>query len=274
MRYAVLSDIHGNLEALSAVLDYLAGERIDRYLCLGDALGYGADPEACLGRLQACQAVSVCGNHEWACLGKLDARWFNEAARAAILWTRDRLSFSDLDILRRWPLVTTEPGTSPEAGSAKGVSMRAAHRPTEEAVTLVHGSLSHPDRFEYLVDLAQAVDTAKACRTAYCVVGHTHVPIVFEYNGSTRQMARVLSSAGELAQVCLAQPADGMRYVINPGSVGQPRDGDPRASFAILDTQAKMLTIRRVAYDIAGAQRKIREAGLPELLAHRLAVGR
>jgi diadenosine tetraphosphatase ApaH/serine/threonine PP2A family protein phosphatase len=251
VRYAVLSDIHGNLEALSAVLDCLAGERIDRYLCLGDALGYGADPEACLGRLQACQAVSVCGNHEWACLGKLDARWFNEAARAAILWTRDRLSFSDLDILRRWPLVTTE-----------------------EAVTLVHGSLSHPDRFEYLVDLAQAVDTAKACRTAYCVVGHTHVPIVFEYNGSTRQMARVLSSAGELAQVCLAQPADGMRYVINPGSVGQPRDGDPRASFAILDTQAKMLTIRRVAYDIAGAQRKIREANLPELLAYRLAVGR
>ena len=251
VRYAVLSDIHGNLEALSAVLDDLAGERIDRYLCLGDAVGYGADPEACLGRLRACQAISVCGNHEWACLGKLDARWFNEAALAAILWTRDRLSFSDLDTLRRWPLVTTE-----------------------EAVTLVHGSLSHPDRFEYLVDLAQAVDTAKACRTAYCVVGHTHVPIVFEYDSSTRQAARVLSSAEELAQVRLGPSADGMRYVINPGSVGQPRDGDPRASFAILDTQARMLTIRRVAYDIAGAQRKIREAGLPELLAWRLAVGR
>ncbi|MBI4322823.1 MAG: metallophosphoesterase family protein [Candidatus Omnitrophica bacterium] len=251
MRYAILSDIHSNLEALSAVLDHLASERIDRYLCLGDAVGYGADPEACLGRLRACRAVSVCGNHEWACLGKLDVRWLNEAARTAILWTRDRLGFSDLDVLRRWPLVATE-----------------------EAVTLVHGSLSHPDRFEYLVDLAQAVDTAKACRTAYCVVGHTHVPVVFEYDCSTRQPARILSSAGELAEVRLAQPADGMRYVINPGSVGQPRDGDPRASFAILDTQAGTLTVRRVAYDIAGAQRKIREAGLPELLAHRLAVGR
>ncbi len=251
MRYAVLSDIHSNLEALNAVLDQLASERIDRTLCLGDAVGYGADPEACLGRLRACQAISICGNHEWACLGKLDLRWFNEAARTAILWTRDRLNFSDLDVLRRWPLVTTE-----------------------EAVTLVHGTLSHPDRFEYLADLAQAVDSAKACRTTYCVVGHTHVPVVFEYDRSTRQTARILSSAGELAQVRLAQGADGMRYVINPGSVGQPRDGDPRASFAILDTQAETLAIRRVAYDIAGAQRKIREAGLPELLAHRLAVGR
>lgn len=251
MRYAVLSDIHSNLEALSAILDHLASERIDRTLCLGDAVGYGADPEACLGRLRSCRAVSVCGNHEWACLGKLDVRWLNEAARTAILWTRDRLGFSDLDMLRRWPLTATE-----------------------EAVTLVHGSLSHPDRFEYLVDVAQAVDTAKACRTAYCLVGHTHVPVVFEYDCSTRQPARILSSAGELAEVRLGPSAEGMRYVINPGSVGQPRDGDPRASFAILDTQAKTLAVRRVAYDIAGAQRKIREAGLPELLAHRLAVGR
>ena len=108
MRYAILSDIHSNLEALTAVLDQLGGERIDRYLCLGDLIGYGADPEACLERLRSVEVVSVCGNHEWACLGKLDPRWFNEAARAAVLWTRDRLNFTDLDYLRRLPLTLTE----------------------------------------------------------------------------------------------------------------------------------------------------------------------
>lgn len=250
MRYAILSDIHSNLEALTAVLNDLATQHIDRYLCLGDVVGYGADPEACVGRLRAYQAISVCGNHEWACLGKLDVRWFSEAARAAIIWTRDRLSFSDLDDLRRWPLTVTE-----------------------EALTLVHGTLSHPDRFEYLIDLAHAIDTARACQTTYCFVGHTHVPLLFEYDAQGRRVARILSLAQELAQVQLTEPPT-MRYVINPGSVGQPRDGDPRASVAILDTEAQRLAIRRVTYDIASAQRKIREAGLPEFLAQRLAVGR
>lgn len=250
MRCAILSDIHGNLEALSAVLDQLSTEGIDRYLCLGDTVGYGADPEACLRRLQACGAISVCGNHEWGCLGKLELRWFNEMASAAIEWTRDRLTFSDLDALRRLPLTASE-----------------------DSVTLAHGTLRHPDRFEYLVDLAQAVDAAKACRTAYCFVGHTHVPFVFEYDLAAQRAGRILSRGDELAEVPLAASAQ-MRYVINPGSVGQPRDGDPRASVAILDTASMRLAIRRVPYDVTGAQRKIREAGLPGFLAQRLAVGR
>ena len=141
MRYAILSDVHGNLEALTAVLDHLAGQRIDRYLGLGDFVGYGADPEACLSRLQAMSLTAVCGNHEWACLGKLDARWFNDSARRAILWTRDQLGFSDLDYLRRLPLTTTD-----------------------GPCTLVHGTLHHPDRFEYLVEMGQAVDAVKHCR--------------------------------------------------------------------------------------------------------------
>ena len=251
MKYAILSDIHSNLEALTAVLEHLAKERIDRYLCLGDLVGYGADPESCLARLQAAQAISVCGNHEWACVGKVDVRWFNEAARASVLWTRDRLGFTDLDFLRRLPLVATE-------GS----------------LTLVHGTLSHPERFEYLVDLAQAVDTVKMCRTASCCVGHTHVPFVFEYDLHRRQAGRVLSSSHELTEVQLSDDPMQVRYVINPGSVGQPRDGDPRASCAILDSDAHRLFIRRIAYDVPTAQRKIRQAGLPDFLAQRLAVGR
>jgi len=251
MRYAILSDIHSNVEALTAVLDALASQRINQYLCLGDLVGYGADPQAVLARLQAPAVPSVGGNHDWACVGKFDINWFNDAARSAILWTRDRLSFTDLDFLRRLPLVITE-----------------------GPLTLVHGTLRHPERFDYLVDLAQAVDTAKACQTPVCVVGHTHVPFLFEYDLHQERVSRVLTSPQELTEVRLSNDHAQVRYVINPGSVGQPRDGDPRASVAILDTETETLAIQRIAYDIPTAQRKIRQANLPAFLADRLAVGR
>ena len=119
-----------------------------------------------------------------------------------------------------------------------------------------------------------SLDTANTCRTTYCLVGHTHVPLVFEYDANSRSARRIFAAADELASgVPLGDPAS-MRYVINPGSVGQPRDGDPRASCAVLDTEARTLSILRVAYDVSAAQRKIREAGLPSFLADRLAMGR
>ena len=178
----MLSDIHGNLEALRAVLSDLAARRVDRLLCLGDTIGYGADPDACLSILQASQAVCVAGNHEWACIGKLDDRWFNDAARRAVEWTRDRLGFMELDWLRRLPLV-------------------AADGPC----TLVHGTLKHPERFEYLVDLAQAVDAARMCDTRYCLIGHTHVPTVIEYDRQQGRVGRVLGTAQELTDVSLSE---------------------------------------------------------------------
>ena len=251
MRYAVLSDIHSNLEALTAVMESLATERIDRYLCLGDVMGYGADPGACLSRLQACETVIVGGNHDLACIGKLDLHWFNEAARAAVLWTRDQLSFAELDTLRRFPLTATV-----------------------EPCTLVHGTLRHPERFEYLVDLAQAVDTMTTCRTLLCLLGHTHLPCFIDYDRTRRRILRILTMPDELADVAYQDDAKTRRYILNPGSVGQPRDGDPRASVAVLDTEAHRIWVRRIPYDIASAQRKIRQAGLPEFLADRLAVGR
>ncbi len=251
MRYAVLSDIHSNLEALTAVLDHLASERVDRYLCLGDVVGYGADPAACLARLEERQATVVAGNHDHACIGKLDLGWFNDAARAAVRWTRDRLSFAELDTLRRWPLTTTV-----------------------DAFTLAHATLHHPQRFDYLVDIAQALDTLAICRTPLGLVGHTHLPCILEYDRAQRRLARVLTGPGELADVAYHDDPSRMRYLINPGSVGQPRDGDPRASAAIIDTDAKRIAIRRVAYDVAAAQRKIHQAGLPAFLADRLAIGR
>ena len=250
MRYAVLSDVHGNLEALTAVMDALAPERIDRVLCLGDVMGYGADPAACLSRLEACDAVIVGGNHDLACVGKLSLEWFNDLARAAVVWTRDQLSFTDLDTLRRLPLTATE-----------------------GPCTLVHGTLRHPHRFEYLIDMAQAIETLSHCRTLICLVGHTHVPCVIAYDRVLRRITQRLTSAAELADVTFLDQAESMRYLINPGSVGQPRDGDPRASFAVIDTDARRVRVLRVPYDVATAQRKIRQAGLPEFLADRLASG-
>lgn len=251
MRYAVLSDVHANLEALTAVLDDLAGQRIDRTLALGDLIGYGADPEACLSLLRERQVAGVAGNHEWAAIGKLDARWFNDSARRAVLWTRDRLSFGDLDYLRRLPLALKD-----------------------GPLTLVHATLHHPEQFHYLVDMAQAVDAAAHCETACCLIGHTHLALLMEYDLRQQRMTRVLTGASELAEARLDLDASHMRYIINPGSVGQPRDGDPRASCAVIDTAAGTCAIRRVPYDISSAQQKIVRAGLPQFLADRLAVGR
>jgi diadenosine tetraphosphatase ApaH/serine/threonine PP2A family protein phosphatase len=251
MRYAVLSDIHANLEALTAVMEALAASRIDRYLCLGDVVGYGADPSACVERLQQVEALIVGGNHDHACVGKLPLGWFNDAARTALEWTRDQLSFTDLDALRRWPL-----------------------KATEEPLTLVHGTLRHPERFEYMVDVAQAVDTMHICPTLLCLVGHTHLACVIEYDRTQRRLMRILTTTEELSDVSFQDEPQTRRYIVNPGSVGQPRDGDPRAGYAILDTDRKQISIRRVPYDIARAQRKIRDAGLPAFLADRLAAGR
>ena len=250
MRYAILSDIHANLEALSVVLDHAARSQVERYLCLGDVVGYGADPSACLERLDAVQAVTVAGNHDWACIGKLDPRWFNDAARRAVLWTRDQLGFTELDALRRLPLTATD-----------------------GPMTLVHGTLRHPERFEYMIDLAQAIESLRICDTPFCLVGHTHTPCVLEYDGSSDRITRSLFKPEELAHVPLPQ-GGAKRCVLNPGSVGQPRDGDPRAAYAILDTADHSFSIVRLPYDLAETQRKIRAAGLPGFLADRLAMGR
>lgn len=251
MRYAVFSDVHGNFEALTAVMDALAGERIDRYLCLGDSVGYGADPTACLARLRACDTVMVGGNHEAACVGKLELSWFHNAARTALVWTRDQLGFTELDFLRRLPLTAT---VGP--------------------FTLVHGTLKQPEKFDYLIDAARAIETMTASQTLMCLVGHTHVPGVMEYDRSQHRLVRVLMGAEALGEILFTDHPDTRRYLVNPGSVGQPRDGDPRASAAVIDTEQREVSIRRIPYDVATAQRKIHQAGLPEFLADRLALGR
>lgn len=251
MRYAILSDIHANLEALTAVLEVLSKEHIDRYLCLGDTVGYGADPSSCLQKLEGLSALTVAGNHDQACIGKFDLDWFHPPARAAILWTREQLGFLELDWLRRLHLTETE-----------------------GLFTLVHANLRHPQRFEYLVEIGRVVDTLHICSTLFCLTGHTHVPLVVAYDPTQRRVLEIREEAAALERIPFITEQTHTRYLVNPGSVGQPRDGDPRSSVAIMDDEEKTISIRRISYDVQKAQSKIRQAHLPEFFADRLALGR
>lgn len=247
MRYAVLSDVHGNLEALSTVLADAASEGALGILCLGDAVGYGADPAPCIELLGERSTRMVAGNHEHGVLGLLDVRWFNAAARAAALWTRDRLGADHRSFLSGLPIATTH-------GEA----------------TCVHASPRRPEEWDYLLSAEDGFQAFGDFATRLCFVGHSHRPGVWS-----------LGSSGP-AYEDLAGPAfhdrripfhDGRRYIINVGSVGQPRDRDPRAAYVLWDEDERSVTLRRVTYDHKAAAAKILRAGLPRALADRLAHG-
>lgn len=240
MRYAVLSDIHANLEALTAVLADAAAHA-DALLCLGDTVGYGADPAPCVDVVaERCQAV-VGGNHEHGVVGLLDLGWFNGNARAAAEWTAERLDDDQRAWLAALPLV----------------------REIEDA-TLVHASPRHPEEWDYLLSADDGYAAFSAFATRLCFVGHSHLPGVWSQGSSGRDYR-----AG-LADVEL-EP--GRRYIVNVGSVGQPRDHDPRAAYAVWDVAARRVRLRRVPYDVATARRKILAAGLPAFLGDRLPSG-
>jgi diadenosine tetraphosphatase ApaH/serine/threonine PP2A family protein phosphatase len=240
VRYAVVSDIHGNLEALRAVLAD-AAPRADDVLCLGDVVGYGADPVACVDLIGARAGAVVAGNHEHAVTGAMSLSWFNRYARAAAEWTRTQLDTDCRSYLSALPLTT-------EVHDA----------------TLVHASPRQPDEWEYLVSEADGLEAFDAFATRLCFVGHSHVPAMWSLGSSGPDYAR-----GDV-DVTLDS---GRRYIVNVGSVGQPRDRDPRAAYALWDADARRVTIRRVAYDVAGARAKIEAAGLPRFLSERLAAG-
>ena len=240
MRYAVLSDIHGNLEALRAVLAD-AADRTDDVLCLGDVVGYGADPGPCVELVATRAHAIVAGNHEHAVIGRLDLNWFNRYARAAAEWTRERLDASCAAYLDGLPLTAV-------VGDA----------------TLVHASPHQPQEWDYLVTEEDGLVAFTAFDTRLCFVGHSHVPAVWSLGSSGPDYGR-----GEVSVTLDA----GRRYIVNVGSVGQPRDRDARAAYAVWDVDARQITVRRVAYDVASARAKIEDAGLPRFLADRLAAG-
>ena len=249
MRYGILSDIHGNLEALDAVLEAMAGERIGHYLCLGDIVGYGASPNACLDRVTGLTTDVIAGNHDHAAIGKLDISTFNPYAAEAALWTRQQLSPDGRRYLGGLPYVRRY-----------------------DDLFIVHASPVRPEEWTYLTSPWQADEAFEAmpAGVALCTLGHTHTPMIFERRDAEDRSRQIPSSALELA----LELASDRRYIVNVGSVGQPRDGDPRAAYCVYDTEMKRIEIKRVPYDLETAQRKIRKAGLPDLLAERLEFGR
>lgn len=243
MRYAIIGDIHANLAAFTAVLDDIEHRGgVEKLWCLGDVVGYGPDPHECIELLCQTNHVCVAGNHDWAAIGKIDTADFNPDAAASCHWTARQLSPADIEYLGNRPLVIDEGD-----------------------FTLVHGSPREPI-WEYLTSTSAAKENFAFFKSPFCLVGHSHVPLVFSYSeGGTCSANQFLANIG----LVLGRN----RLIINPGAVGQPRDGDPQASYAIYDSETKQVRLYRIPYDIRATQDRMVERGLPMRLVARLSQG-
>jgi len=239
-RYAILGDIHGNWHALSAVLSDAKEQDVDAFVCVGDMVGYNAEPAKCLDAVREVSAATVRGNHDHYCSHDECLEDFHPLAANVVDWTRRQLSAEQVDFLRNLPLSRMVAG-----------------------FCLVHSTLDMPDKWGYVFDTLEAESHFNYQTVSVCFYGHTHVPVVFE-----KQIA-VTRSGFSTVKLAL-----GRKYFINTGSVGQPRDGDPRAAYVVYDLGSREVALRRVAYDVEAAQAMNRKVGLPERLASRLAIGK
>ena len=238
--FAILGDIHANLDALEVVLADCREQGVTDYLCTGDVVGYNARPHECLEIVRALGCPVVMGNHDHYVSSRQNLSDFNPHAAAVIEWTRKQLSVEEIYFLRNLPFVKTTMG-----------------------ITLVHATMDSPENFGYVFDHLQAEANFSRQVTPLCFHGHTHCPTVYE-----KQMGAVYRIDTQDFKLPI-----GRKYFINVGSVGQPRDGDPRAAYVLYDPKTRQVRFRRLEYDVAAAQAKVREAGLPERLAERLALG-
>jgi diadenosine tetraphosphatase ApaH/serine/threonine PP2A family protein phosphatase len=239
VRYGVFGDIHSSIDAFRAVLREMEKARVDGYLCLGDLVGYGPDARECIELTRQLGPVLIAGNHDWAVAGRLGLEYFNTQAQAAVLWTRRALTREDIAWLGGLPLVQEV-----------------------EDVTLAHGTVHHPETFDYMQTPYDAHLSFQELKTRTAFVGHSHIPVTFFDGLPITYSVETRIEFGD--RVCIA----------NPGSVGQPRDEDPRAAYAIFDAETRVFEIRRVAYDVDATVGRILRAGLPPLLGERLRVGR
>lgn len=239
MRYGVLGDIHSNIQALDACLAVLEKEAVDGYLCLGDLVGYGGDPVAVLERVRELDPHLVAGNHDWAVAERMSLNYFNTQARVAVHWTRTVLEKKHIDWL----------------GSLEPMGVF-------DGITLAHGTVHEPDCFDYLQSPYDAFLSFQVLGTDTAFVGHSHIPVTF-FDGNPITWT-----------VKTDVDMESRRAIANVGSVGQPRDEDPRASFGIYDAAKRVLEVRRVEYDIEAAAERIIDVGLPPILGDRLRVGR
>jgi predicted phosphodiesterase len=240
MRYAVLSDIHANLEALEAVLTDARAQACEHFVCLGDIVGYSANPSECVKRVQELECPVVKGNHDEQASIAAPTEGFNELAEEAIGWTREQLSADD----KAWL-----------------ADLRLTRQVRD--FTIVHATLDTPGQWGYVFNDLEAVASFTYQHTPLCFFGHTHWPTAFVRDDNVHRIT--------VGQIALGA---GRKYFINPGSIGQPRDRDWRAAYCIYHIDRQVVEERRVKYDLETAQRKIREAGLPARLADRLAAGR
>jgi predicted phosphodiesterase len=240
MRYAVISDVHANLEALEAVLRDIKDKRIKEIIFLGDAVGYGPDPDECVDVLRSECSVLLAGNHDWAVLGLTDIEYFNPYAKAAILWTMQKITKETLAILNTFLI-------SKEIENKK--------------ILLVHSTPKETEQWHYLLTLWDADVNFHYFDNKICLLGHSHQPFIIKR----------LPSGEMITYKNEAEIGETERYIINVGSVGQPRDGDSRACYAVIDNES--VKLHRVEYDIAKTQRKMMMYGLPFPLIERLSRG-
>ncbi len=246
MRIGILGDIHSNLEALEAVIDALRSEGVDHWVQVGDIVGYGPDPRECLDLVRELKCTVCMGNHDAAVVNLLDTDYFNAYARAAIDWTRQQLRTEDLEYLRSLPLVVEH-----------------------HTYTVVHGTLHMPEQFGYVLTQVEAKESLRQQRTLVSFVGHSHVPAIYIERPDMRPNELEVLYDSEISTTT----ENATKILANVGSVGQPRDEDPRAAYALYDTERGTLSIRRIAYDLQTTQAKIKRAGLPDVLADRLSLG-
>lgn len=240
MKYAVIADIHGNLDALDVVLADAREQKCTHYCCVGDIVGYGAYPKQCLDIVRKMNMPCVKGNHDEYCSSEEELDGFNPHAAEAVLWTRKQLSDED----RRW------------LRELKYIRLVASF-------AMVHATLDQPDRWGYVFDKLMAAASFTYQNTSVCFFGHTHVPVAFIRDAVVR--------GGTYSKFKVEA---GRKYFVNVGSVGQPRDNNPKAAYVIYDLNEGSIELRRLDYDIAKAQRAILDAGLPPRLAERLSFGK
>lgn len=242
MRYGFFSDIHSNLPALEAVIASMDNCKVERRICLGDLVGYGADVESCIARIREVSDLCLLGNHDSVAIGRESGEYFNQYARKAIEWTRDNLSQESRDYLGRLPYIMEE-----------------------GPFCLAHASPKSPADWHYIVSLDEAVDAFDFFTAPICLVGHTHKPVIVVLNASGEYL--VLDEYSYRVR-------EGERVLVNVGSVGQPRDRDSRACWCLVDSETLEIQIIRISYSIDMAQASMRAQGFPPFLIQRLGEGR
>ncbi len=246
MKYGIYADIHGNLDAAKVVIKYLK-EETDFLLYVGDIVGYGPEPNECIELVKNCTLKIVAGNHDQAVAGLMDIDYFSFYAKESILWTQEILRGDYKDFLSKLKLVLI----------------------INENITLVHSSLDNPSGFDYIVDVAGSIETFRKLTTRICFIGHTHIPMIFRKKDMSQELPLAKTVKGDFKE----ELKPGYKYIVNVGSVGQPRDGNPKACCVIYDTEKDTLKFKRLDYPITNVQKKIIEKKMPQFLSIRLSKG-